>query len=134
MAISEFPKDLWYRTVSRSHLAILFKGVKGFPMTLNWTEANKGANVSIVQPLEWAQRDGNVKVRYLHDYGGHFASWENPDRLAGDIRKFFGDEELSGTSIFRKRGYSQPDEEEVEPNLISRGWNWLRGLNEASEL
>lgn len=65
MAISEFPKDLWYRT-----------------------------------PLEWAQRTGNVKIRYLHGTGGHFPAWENPELLVEDMWAFFGDCELSNTRVF----------------------------------
>ncbi|KAL1631824.1 hypothetical protein SLS56_004186 [Neofusicoccum ribis] len=30
-------------------------------------------------PLDWAQRQGNVKARYLHDRGGHFAAYEVPE-------------------------------------------------------
>lgn len=47
------------------------------------------------------QRTGNVKLRYLHDTGGHFPAWENPALLAGDIWSFFGDEERSNTTVFR---------------------------------
>ena len=53
-------------------------------------------------PLEWAQRGGNVKYRTVHETGGHFPSLSNPDLLLGDIWKFFGDEELSGTHVFNK--------------------------------
>ena len=67
MAITEYPKDLWYRT-----------------------------------PLEWAQRTGNVKKRYMHDKGGHFPAWESPELLLGDIWDWFGNEEESGTAVFRK--------------------------------
>ncbi|KAI6785803.1 uncharacterized protein J7T54_006142 [Emericellopsis cladophorae] len=67
IGISEFPKDIFYRT-----------------------------------PLEWAQRTGNVKARYHHDNGGHFASWESPEALAEDIWAFFGDEELSDVGRIRQ--------------------------------
>ncbi|KAI0126793.1 Alpha/Beta hydrolase protein [Xylariales sp. AK1849] len=66
VAMSDFPKDLWYRT-----------------------------------PIEWAERSGNVKVRYLHEIGGHFPAWENPDLLLEDIWAFFGDLHLSNTRVFR---------------------------------
>ncbi|KAK5117495.1 hypothetical protein LTR85_008880 [Meristemomyces frigidus] len=36
-------------------------------------------------PLNWVQRDGNVKERYVHYKGGHFAAWEVPELLADDI-------------------------------------------------
>lgn len=51
-------------------------------------------------PLEWMQRGGNVKAVYKHDHGGHFAAYRNPDSLADDIYRWFGDRELSGTSVF----------------------------------
>lgn len=53
------------------------------------------------QPLDWAQRGGNVVLRTVHDRGGHFAAVETPDLLLGDIRTFFGDESLSNTGIFK---------------------------------
>lgn len=52
------------------------------------------------QPLDWAQRLGNVKYRTVHTTGGHFPSTETPDLLIEDIRKFFGDDEVSGTAVF----------------------------------
>ncbi|KAK4543457.1 hypothetical protein LTR36_005600 [Oleoguttula mirabilis] len=51
-------------------------------------------------PLDWAQRGGNAKVRYMHDRGGHFAAWEVPQLLADDIWGWFGDREVSGTKVF----------------------------------
>ncbi|KAK7993276.1 hypothetical protein PG989_006657 [Apiospora arundinis] len=62
-------------------------------------------------PLEWAKRNGNVVQCERHDRGGHFAALDAPDMLVGDVRKFFGDRELSGTQVFvpppvRTRGAS----------------------------
>jgi hypothetical protein len=51
-------------------------------------------------PLEWMQRDGNVKAVYKHGHGGHFAAYRSPDSLVDDIYRWFGDRELSGTSVF----------------------------------
>ncbi|KAJ9637945.1 hypothetical protein H2204_004535 [Knufia peltigerae] len=51
-------------------------------------------------PLEWARRGGNVKYRTVHDRGGHFASLDAPDLLVDDIRRFFGDREVSNTKVF----------------------------------
>ncbi|KAL9616114.1 MAG: hypothetical protein Q9160_008985, partial [Pyrenula sp. 1 TL-2023] len=65
VAISEFPKDVWYDL-----------------------------------PLEWARRQGNVKVRYRHEKGGHFAAFEVPEMVVGDLWTWFGDRELSGTGVF----------------------------------
>jgi pimeloyl-ACP methyl ester carboxylesterase len=51
-------------------------------------------------PLEWMQRGGNVKAVYVHDSGGHFAAYRSAESLADDIYRWFGDRELSGTSVF----------------------------------
>jgi hypothetical protein len=51
-------------------------------------------------PLEWMQRDGNVKTVYRHASGGHFAAYRSAESLADDIYRWFGDRELSGTSVF----------------------------------
>ena len=40
-----------------------------------------------------------MKKRYLHETGGHFAAWETPKLLLGDVWDWFGSEE-SGTGIF----------------------------------
>ncbi|KIX08724.1 uncharacterized protein Z518_03381 [Rhinocladiella mackenziei CBS 650.93] len=66
VAISEFPKDIWYRT-----------------------------------PLDWAQRGGNVQCRTVHETGGHFPSLDTPELLLKDMWKFFGDEKMSRTEIFK---------------------------------
>ncbi|TVY89610.1 putative epoxide hydrolase [Lachnellula willkommii] len=72
VAISEFPRDIWYRT-----------------------------------PLDWAQRLGNVKVRTVHNTGGHFASTETPSLLINDIRTFFGEnKEVSGTGVFSENTHT----------------------------
>lgn len=39
----------------------------------------------------------------MHETGGHFPAWENPDLLAEDIWAFFGNEQLSDTKKFRAR-------------------------------
>lgn len=51
-------------------------------------------------PLEWARRSGNVVQLTKHERGGHFAATDAPDLLIADVRKFFGDRELSGTHVF----------------------------------
>ena len=51
-------------------------------------------------PLDWAQRIGNVKKRFVHDEGSHFAAWQTPELLAADMWEWFGDREASGTKVF----------------------------------
>ncbi|OCH90462.1 alpha/beta-hydrolase [Obba rivulosa] len=38
---------------------------------------------------EWARTIGNVVYASEHDHGGHFAAHEQPEDLAGDLRKMF---------------------------------------------
>lgn len=45
-----------------------------------------------------------MKARYVHEVGGHFPAWENPDLLAGDVWSFIGDAQLSGTGVFQRNG------------------------------
>jgi len=52
-------------------------------------------------PLDWAQRRGNVKTRTVNERGGHFPTLDAPDLVLRDAWTFFGDEELSGTKVFR---------------------------------
>ena len=52
-------------------------------------------------PLSWARRGGNVKKRYVHEHGGHLAAYEVPELLLHDIWDWFGDGEVSGTSVLR---------------------------------
>ncbi|KAK5754860.1 hypothetical protein LTS12_015076 [Elasticomyces elasticus] len=52
------------------------------------------------EPLDWAQRQGNVKRRFIHDHGGHFAAWDTPEALLEDIWIWFGDREASNTKVF----------------------------------
>lgn len=38
----------------------------------------------------WVHTIGNVVFESEHEYGGHFASYENPEGLVDDLRKMFG--------------------------------------------
>ena len=42
-----------------------------------------------VVPRGWAERVANVVAWWEHERGGHFAAWERPDELVGDIVPFF---------------------------------------------
>ncbi|KZP29214.1 alpha/beta-hydrolase [Athelia psychrophila] len=41
-------------------------------------------------PRPWMYRQGNLVFSNEHDKGGHFAAFEQPELLAGDLRKMFG--------------------------------------------
>ena len=57
-------------------------------------------STSVDHNHEWMQGDGNVKAVYKHDHRGHFAAYRSPDSLADDVHRWFGDRELSGSSVF----------------------------------
>ena len=40
-------------------------------------------------PRSWAVREANVVGYWEHERGGHFAAWERPEDLVGDIVPFF---------------------------------------------
>ncbi|KAI0415641.1 microsomal epoxide hydrolase [Xylaria grammica] len=44
----------------------------------------------IVMPGEWGHVLGNVVFERHHEKGGHFAAWEAPEDLVGDVREMFG--------------------------------------------
>ncbi|KAI0186722.1 Alpha/Beta hydrolase protein [Astrocystis sublimbata] len=41
-------------------------------------------------PRAWNRRLGDVVLEQEHDRGGHFAAWEVPELLVGDLRVMFG--------------------------------------------
>ncbi|KAJ7301612.1 Alpha/Beta hydrolase protein [Mycena albidolilacea] len=44
----------------------------------------------LVLPKSWTRALGNVVFDADHERGGHFAAYEKPEDLAGDLRKMFG--------------------------------------------
>ncbi|KAK6508031.1 hypothetical protein TWF481_006449 [Arthrobotrys musiformis] len=52
-------------------------GISHFPMDIN------------VSPVVWARPMGNFVFERVHKSGGHFAAWENPDLLVGDLKDMF---------------------------------------------
>jgi hypothetical protein len=43
-----------------------------------------------VVPKTWARTLGPVAYESIKSRGGHFAAWEQPDEIAGDLKKMFG--------------------------------------------
>ncbi|SLM41072.1 microsomal epoxide hydrolase [Lasallia pustulata] len=43
-----------------------------------------------VVPKAWARTLGDVVFESEYDRGGHFAAWERPDAIAGDLTRMFG--------------------------------------------
>ncbi|KAH8107254.1 alpha/beta-hydrolase [Cristinia sonorae] len=44
----------------------------------------------VTLPKSWSRALGNVVFEADHDQGGHFAAYERPEALAGDLKKMFG--------------------------------------------
>ncbi|CDO78188.1 hypothetical protein BN946_scf184694.g3 [Trametes cinnabarina] len=65
----------------------MFEGTK-------WTSVPFGISLFPKEPVRvpksWAHMIGNVVFESEHEAGGHFAATEQPEALAGDLRKMFG--------------------------------------------
>ncbi|TRM65405.1 Alpha/Beta hydrolase protein [Schizophyllum amplum] len=57
------------------------------------------------QPLEWANREGNVVFSRIHEKGGHFAAHEMPEALVQDLRDMFGKGGPAFGVVDGKNGY-----------------------------
>jgi hypothetical protein len=42
-----------------------------------------------IMPKTWARTLGPVAYESVHDHGGHFAAWEHPELIAGDLNAMF---------------------------------------------
>lgn len=56
----------------------------------------------LTMPLSWNQAAGNVVRQTEFDRGGHFAAWEVPELLAGDLKSFFGKEGQAHGAVAEK--------------------------------
>ena len=43
-----------------------------------------------VVPKTWGRTMGPVVFESEYERGGHFAAWERPDAIAGDLKRMFG--------------------------------------------
>ena len=58
-----------------------------------------------VVPKTWGRTMGPVVFENVHDKGGHFAAYENPEAIAGDLRKMFGKDGGAFNAVRGKTGY-----------------------------
>ncbi|KAJ5112305.1 Alpha/beta hydrolase fold-1 [Penicillium argentinense] len=56
-------------------------------------------------PMAWYHTIGNVVKEKEFDRGGHFAAWEVPELLAGDLKQFFGRDGPAYGAVQGKEGY-----------------------------
>jgi pimeloyl-ACP methyl ester carboxylesterase len=76
-----------YREGSRNPLRL----ARGERVTVPMGMAVFPAETPASPPREWAERGYEVRRWEVMPRGGHFAAWEEPDLLAGEIRGFFRD-------------------------------------------
>ncbi|KAH9846432.1 alpha/beta-hydrolase [Lenzites betulinus] len=53
----------------------------------------------------WSSMIGNIVFESEHDKGGHFAAFEQPEKLAGDLWKMYGKGGPAHGVVFGKNGY-----------------------------
>ncbi len=56
-------------------------------------------------PTRWSHTLGNLLFESEHDKGGHFAAFEVPEKLAGDLRKMYGKGGVAYGVVPGKSGY-----------------------------
>ncbi|KAJ6486846.1 Alpha/Beta hydrolase protein [Mycena sanguinolenta] len=61
----------------------------------------------LVLPKSWTQGMGNIVFDEEHESGGHFAAYERPEELAGDLRKMFGKGGPAFGVVSGKSGYTE---------------------------
>ncbi|KAI9838492.1 MAG: hypothetical protein M1837_002450 [Sclerophora amabilis] len=60
----------------------------------------------VLPPKSWARGLGPIVFESEHAEGGHFAAWEKPELLAGDVQKMFGKQGGGAYAVIRGRdGY-----------------------------
>ncbi|KAJ5368352.1 epoxide hydrolase [Penicillium cataractarum] len=59
----------------------------------------------LMWPMAWYHAIGNVVKEKEFDRGGHFAAWEVPELLAGDLKEFFGRDGAAYEAVQEKDGY-----------------------------
>lgn len=60
-----------------------------------------------VVPKSWGRTLGPVVWESEHEVGGHFAAWERPEAVAGDLRKMFGKGGPCAGVVKGRTGYSE---------------------------
>lgn len=83
--------------------------VKGDYMVPLWTPVPMGISFFPKElrhyPRTWTRTIGNVVFESEQDKGGHFAAHEQPEALAGDLRKMFGSGGPAFGVVSGKNGY-----------------------------
>ncbi|KAF2461059.1 Alpha/Beta hydrolase protein [Lineolata rhizophorae] len=59
----------------------------------------------VIYPKTWTRTLGPVVFESEHEKGGHFAAWENPDAIVGDMKKMLGKKGPCYGAVKGKDGY-----------------------------
>ncbi|KAJ7196521.1 Alpha/Beta hydrolase protein [Mycena pura] len=59
-----------------------------------------------VLPKSWTRGIGNIVFEREHDNGGHFAAYEKPNELVGDLRQMFGRQGPAFGVVTGRSGYA----------------------------
>lgn len=91
---NEHRKPLALFPAMQEYIADVPLGIARFPKDL------------VLLPKLWCHTMGPVVLESEYDKGGHFAAWERPDAVVGDLRKMFGKSGGAYGCVEGKSGYS----------------------------
>ncbi|KAE9390436.1 alpha/beta-hydrolase [Gymnopus androsaceus JB14] len=89
---------------SQSTVPKIPMGCSLFPKELEW-DSKKYTHL-LTHLHSWYPRIGNVVFEAEHDSGGHFAAYEKPELLVGDLQKMFGKGGPAFGVVSGRNGYS----------------------------
>lgn len=69
---------VWLMEKTRGHVPGVKLGLALFPRDI------------YVHPVSWGRGMGEVVLERVNERGGHFAAWECPESIAGDLKVMFG--------------------------------------------
>lgn len=84
----------WFSTVGPSASSFIYYEILHNHQAQEYIDLPLGTsffpNEVLDPPMDWAKMLGPVAFQRRHDRGGHFAAWERPEDLAGDLKSMFG--------------------------------------------
>ncbi|KAH9939031.1 alpha/beta-hydrolase [Epithele typhae] len=113
--VLEWVSIYWFSRAGPAASVRIYKEMTGcwaYPVVTNvkWTSIPFGMSHYKdlhYSPKKWLQTLGNLQFESeLHERGGHFAAYEVPEALVGDIRKFFGKGGAAFGVVEGKNGYA----------------------------
>ena len=71
-------EGVWLKEKTRGYVPHVKLGLAYYPRDI------------YVHPVAWARGMGEIVFEKMHERGGHFAAWEWPESVAGDLKEMFG--------------------------------------------